>query len=79
MARTLARLGAHDRAAIELRRVVDGGFWCYTTFVRDSWLDPVRSRSDVSQLFEEAREHVGRARTIFSESNGFELIGPLAG
>jgi DNA-binding winged helix-turn-helix (wHTH) protein/tetratricopeptide (TPR) repeat protein len=79
MARTLARLGAHDRAAIELRRVVDGGFWCYTTFVRDSWLDPVRGRSDVSQLFEEAREHVERARAIFRESNGVELLGPPAG
>jgi hypothetical protein len=54
---TLARLGAHDRAAIELRRVVDAGFWRDMTFVRDSWLDPVRSRPDVSQLFEEARDH----------------------
>jgi tetratricopeptide (TPR) repeat protein len=44
MARTFVRLGAHDRAAIELRRVVDEGFWCYETFMRDPWLNPIRNR-----------------------------------
>ena len=37
MARMLVPLGAHERAAFELRRVVNGGFWCYDTFVRDPW------------------------------------------
>jgi DNA-binding winged helix-turn-helix (wHTH) protein/tetratricopeptide (TPR) repeat protein len=80
MARTLVRLGAYDRAAIELRRVVDGGFWCYHTFIRDPWLEPIRSRTDVSQLFNVAREHVRRTRNIFVESGGLEQLnnGPLA-
>ena len=73
MARTFVRLGAHDRAAIELRRVVDGGFWCYDTFMRDPWLDPIRGRADVRQLLDVAREHVERTRTIFMESNSRKL------
>jgi hypothetical protein len=28
LARTLARLGDYNRAAVELRRVVAAGFWC---------------------------------------------------
>lgn len=27
-----------------LRRVIDGGFWCYDAFARDPWLDAVRGR-----------------------------------
>ena len=74
MARMLVPLGAHERAAFELRRVVNGGFWCYDTFVRDPWLDPLRGRADVRQLFEQAREQVERARKTFAESNGFEQL-----
>jgi hypothetical protein len=78
MARTFVRLGAHDRAVIELRRVVNGGFWCYDAFMRDPWLDPIRIRSDVRQLFREAHDQVGRAREIFLQLNGPELLRPLA-
>jgi hypothetical protein len=78
MARTFVRLGAHDRAVIELRRVVKGGFWCYDAFMRDPWLDPIRGRSDVRQLLREAHDQVGRARKIFLQLNGPELLRPLA-
>jgi DNA-binding winged helix-turn-helix (wHTH) protein/tetratricopeptide (TPR) repeat protein len=78
MARTFVRLGAHDRAVIELRRVVNGGFWCYDAFMRDPWLDPIRGRSDVRQLLREAHDQVGRARKIFLQLNGPELLRPLA-
>jgi eukaryotic-like serine/threonine-protein kinase len=81
MVRTLARLGAHDAAARGLRRVVDGGFWCYDTFVRDTWLDAVRGRPDVRQLLDDARNHVSRAEKMFTESDGLaqlSLTGPAA-
>jgi len=74
LARTFARLGAHDRAAAELRRVVDGGFWCHETFLRDPWLDSVRGRSDVRPVLEQAREQAQRARSIFNQSGGAELL-----
>jgi tetratricopeptide (TPR) repeat protein len=77
MARTLVRLGSHDRGVIELRRVVDEGFWCYDTFIRDPWLDPIRGRSDVRQLLEETREHVVKASGMFRDAHGPELIGPV--
>jgi TolB-like protein len=72
--RTFARLGDHDRAASELGRVVDGGFWCFGAFMRDPWLEPVRNRGDVRQLLERAKKHVARAREIFVHSGGSELI-----
>jgi DNA-binding winged helix-turn-helix (wHTH) protein len=77
MVRTLARLGAHDAAASGLRRVVDGGFWCYDTFVRDPWLDAVRGRPDVRQLLEDAQNHVRRALKMFSESDGLAQLNPI--
>jgi hypothetical protein len=76
MARTLVRLEAHERAVIELGRVVNGGFWCYDAFARDRWLDPIRGRADVRQLLEQARGHVVRARKIFLQSKGPGLLGP---
>jgi DNA-binding winged helix-turn-helix (wHTH) protein/tetratricopeptide (TPR) repeat protein len=78
MARTLVRLGAHDRGVTELRRVVNEGFWCYDTFVRDPWLDPIRGRSDVRELFEETRERVVEASVMFRDSHGPELIGSVS-
>jgi len=75
MARTLVRLGAHDRGAIELRRVIREGFWCYDIFMRDPWLDPIRGRPDVREPLAEAREHVVRAAEMFRDAHGPELIG----
>ena len=72
--RTFARLGAGDRAALELRRVVDGGFWCYDAFVGDRWLDPIRGRPDVLAALEEARDRAERCRAMFMQSNGAKLL-----
>jgi TolB-like protein len=72
--RTFARLGAGDRAALELRRVVDGGFWCYDAFVRDRWLDPIRGRPDVLAALEEARDRAERCRAMFMQANGAKLL-----
>jgi hypothetical protein len=77
MARTLVRLGAHDRGVIELRRVIDEGFWCYDTFIRDPWLSPVRGRADVRHLLENAREHVITASAMFRNAHGPELLEGL--
>jgi hypothetical protein len=79
LARTFARLGESDRAAHELGRVVDGGFWCHDAFARDPWLDTIRGRADVQSLFERARAQVERARAAFVRARGPQLIGrPVA-
>ena len=74
LARTFARLGEADRAANELDRVVEGGFWCYDAFVHDRWLDPIRHRADVGQLLARAHEHVVQAHAMFVEAGGPQLI-----
>lgn len=74
LARTFARLGAGDRAVVELRRVVDGGFWCYDALIRDRWLDPIRSRPEARAALEEARDRAERCRATFVESDGETLL-----
>jgi TolB-like protein/tetratricopeptide (TPR) repeat protein len=74
LARTLARLGEGDRAALELARVVDGGFWCADTFARDPWLDAIRGRRDVQRTLKRAAECVDEAQRRFARAGGFELI-----
>jgi hypothetical protein len=68
LARTYARLSDHDRAARELQRVVDGGFWCYEAFVRDPWLAPIRGRADVASSIEGARLRAAAARSAVGEA-----------
>jgi TolB-like protein/tetratricopeptide (TPR) repeat protein len=65
LARTFARLGEHDRAARELQRVVDGGFWCCDAFVRDPWLAPIRSCDEVVSSLERAHTRATAARSAF--------------
>jgi tetratricopeptide (TPR) repeat protein len=40
--RALIRIDEHQRAIDMFERVVDRGFFCLETFVRDPWLDPIR-------------------------------------
>jgi tetratricopeptide (TPR) repeat protein len=68
LARTFARLGEHDRAARELQRVVDGGFWCDEALVRDPWLAPIRGRDDVRSSIERARARAAAARRAFGNA-----------
>jgi eukaryotic-like serine/threonine-protein kinase len=74
LTRTFARLGARDRAARELGRVVDGGFWCYDVFVDDPWLDQIRDREDVRELLARAHHHMERSRALFVQSGGPQLL-----
>jgi hypothetical protein len=70
MARTLARVGASERAVHELDRVVRGGFWCHEVFVRDAWLAPIRERPDVQAILEHARSQMERAKAWFVRAGG---------
>ncbi|MEP6782296.1 MAG: hypothetical protein ABI983_01430 [Acidobacteriota bacterium] len=43
IARTYARLGAHDEAIVQFSRAVDSGYFCAPGFDHDPWLDPLRA------------------------------------
>jgi tetratricopeptide (TPR) repeat protein len=56
--RALIRIDEHERAIDMLERVVERGFLCLEAFVRDPWLDPIRSGSRFQQLVCHAEERV---------------------
>jgi serine/threonine protein kinase len=74
LTRSFARLGLADRAARELTRVVDGGFWTSETFDRDPWLDSIRDRADVRVVLGRARQQRSRALEDFMHLGGPSLL-----
>jgi serine/threonine-protein kinase len=79
LARSFARLGAADRAARELTRVVDGGFWSVDTFDHDAWLQPIRDRADVQAVLDRARQRRRFAEDEFVRLGGPALLKPGVG
>jgi hypothetical protein len=63
-----------DRAARELTRVVDGGFWASETFDRDPWLNSIRGRADVRVVLDRARQRRSRALEDFLRLGGPSLL-----
>jgi tetratricopeptide (TPR) repeat protein len=74
LTRSFARLGLTDRAARELTRVVDGGFWASETFDRDPWLNSIRGRADVRVVLDRARQRRSRALEDFLRLGGPSLL-----
>jgi DNA-binding winged helix-turn-helix (wHTH) protein/tetratricopeptide (TPR) repeat protein len=74
LVRTYARLGEEDRATAGLGRVVDGGFWCHQTFLRDPWLEGLRRRADVRRLIDRARGRSVDAERRFAAGGGSHVI-----
>ncbi len=77
-ARHLARAGATDDALSLFARVVSGGFHCAETFVRDPWLDPLRTSPAFVDLLR--RAEMGRAAALesFRRAGGDRLLGVTA-
>jgi TolB-like protein len=73
--RHLARLGQADTALDLLTRAVDGGFFCYPTFARDPWLDPIRKTSTFTRLLKRARTQHLEATELFSRLDGDRTLG----
>ncbi len=74
-ARTYASLGALDAAAQQFARAVDMGFFCYPTFVRDPWLDPLRSHATFAEALARANLRHGEAARKFRDAGGERLLG----
>jgi TolB-like protein len=75
LARSLVHVGATELALAALDRVVMGGFACYTTFVRDPWLDPLRTTDEFRRILQEAGRRHRAAASAFTEAGGERLLG----
>lgn len=73
-ARALVRIGEQDRGVAMLERIVERGFFCVPAFVRDPWLDPVRSESRFARLVRRAEERSRDAESEFRRLEGHRLL-----
>jgi serine/threonine protein kinase/tetratricopeptide (TPR) repeat protein len=73
--RGYARLGEIDKAIASFERVVEYGFFCYPTFVRDPWLDPLRSHPRFMELMRRVDARHRAAARLFAEQGGERLLG----
>ncbi len=73
--RTLSRVGALDLGLRFFARVVESGFHCHPTFVRDPWLDPLRGRPEFTALLRRAEEGRRESAAAFAEAGGGRLLG----
>ena len=71
----LARGGDQDRAVDILARVVERGFFPYSTFTTHPWFDPLRQREDFRRVVEQAEEKHREARAAFIEAGGEAVLG----
>jgi tetratricopeptide (TPR) repeat protein len=76
LARTLALL-EHPAALSTFRRSVEGGFYCYSFFLRDPWLDPLRSDPAFNEVLEFAETQSRDAAEAFVAAGGDRMLGPV--
>jgi TolB-like protein/tRNA A-37 threonylcarbamoyl transferase component Bud32 len=67
-AATAASLGFNDEALDLLRSTVDGGFYCYPLFERDSRLESLRSHPRFQPIVDRARERSDAFRRFITSS-----------
>jgi TolB-like protein len=72
--RALARVDQTNAALDMLDRVVEGGFFCPTIFLRDPWLDPIRSASRFNQIVAKANDRSRDAAAEFRRLGGDRLL-----
>lgn len=73
--RHLAHLGERTIAMREFARAVDGGYSCYPTFVRDTWLDNLRDLDAFQDVMARARKRYLAAIDAFKSVGGERIIG----
>jgi eukaryotic-like serine/threonine-protein kinase len=74
-ARALCRFGEPERALEVVARAIDCGFFSYPTFVKDSWLDPLRAHPKFIDLLRKAQVRHRAAARAFEEHGGLQLLG----
>jgi hypothetical protein len=75
LARHLARLNQADAALDLFERIVGGGHVCYPAMSNDSWLDPIRKKTQFAKLVKKAEQRHQAAVTEFSRLEGDRILG----
>jgi eukaryotic-like serine/threonine-protein kinase len=79
LARVLARNSAAEQALAHFKEVVARGYYCSKTFVRDPWLDVVRSRPEFAAAVSEAQRKNAEALQKFASADGLLGLGHAKG
>ena len=74
IARTYAKLGVLDAAAVQFSRAVDAGYSCVSAFDRDSWLEPMRAVPAFVDAMARARVRHADAVRKFRDAGGERLL-----
>jgi non-specific serine/threonine protein kinase len=75
LARILSHIGQAQDAEALLRRVVDGGFYCPSPFVKDPWLVPLHDRPEFKAILASAEQRHREAAAAFQAAGGEILFG----
>ena len=73
--RGYTRMGETEKALNALERAVEYGFFCYPAFVRDPWLDPLRSHPRFINLLRRVETRHRSAARLFVDHGGDRLLG----
>jgi tetratricopeptide (TPR) repeat protein len=76
-ARNAVYVGELDLGYEILQRVVSGGLWCAESWVRDPWLEPLRTAGRLDPLLAQARQGRAAASQYFRAGGGERLLGAL--
>lgn len=74
LARSLA-YGQHPRAIEMLRRSVEGGFHSYSLFMRDPWLDPLRTETAFKEVVALAQREYMEGVNAYIAAGGERILG----
>src|SRR5262245_26311765 len=77
-ARHLAHLNEIDAATDLFERVVAGGCYCFPTFARDPWLEPLRKTPTFTRALRQSEAQHREAASVFRERGGEKLVGVSA-
>jgi TolB-like protein len=73
-ARALIRVREYDAAVRMIERAVERGFFCAAAFVRDPWLDPVRTMPGFARVLRAADERSRDAEAELRRLDGHRLL-----
>ena len=69
------RVGEVEGALALFERVVAGGFSCFPSFARDSWLDGLRGQAEFRRLLNLAETRHRDAIVAFRDAGGEQVLG----